>query len=614
MSLVFEARDDYDVLRHSKSLNTLLRTKDRFFSIVHSDVVRVGEGFYITSDLKITVASLRKLREKGIPLEPGLLKDIYYSALAHENAHALLFPFMTRINIVYSILYWYCRQKGIEFKHSVFNELENIVSDIFNELIIYTHGLEGAGSLPALRYYYVYLSSASVADRERLETNPVKAVFHVHNKVFASILHNKLSTPKVPNPKYISEHVYNLLYTLASLFNIEAHVKLVVMGGFSNVVSALVNQGFMNAVDSAYDVLSNWISDKKYILDEAEFEEFKRYTFPRAEKWHKTYWGYFAILTIFYRYIMEHPELIREIYVSNIDRGGDRPPPPPPDVMNEILNVASKEAKLLTPVLAEYAAKRLLSTALLTSRPKVESVMVSATAKVPWYRRPRGKLDPSSLLKPSILDWKVEVSQQVPLYRRKSLSVFNVPDKITIIIDESGSTGTPSTVLSPIVGTDTTVYDVERVTVMSLLLNVLRHADPETTLVRFSSHVEVSTKPASEIYTFLKNIDDATVMWGATNIEDAIREAVVEHVDKPANYFLLLTDMAITAQQAADIRRLILEHLTRSPVLVLAVNADIPAQLEALNTYRNIAIVSVQTVYDYPKLENAIKKLATLLK
>ena len=610
-------RDDYDVLELSKELNEKLKASDWFFSLVYSQVDRVDEGFYITPKLEIAVASLRHVKEKNIP--ESVLEDIYYAALSHENAHAIAFPFMTRMNLTYAVIHGYCKKRNIPFITSLFNNVENIISDIFNELVIYTHKLEGYKELPKLRYYYIYLPSRDVIrdyvkNRHMLEKDPVNAVFITHNVAFASLYKGKIKSPRVPNPKWLSEYLYNSIFKIAQQFRVRDHIEMFLTGTFTNTINMLIRfYDLYSAIDTVYKRIKEFIKSGNVRISGHDFWEIEQVLDnPELSNDAKQYWSYFIILASLYRYSVENPDS-RSRHMPNVDCGKGRPAPPSPDVLDNILNQIQNR-DILSPQLADYVAKRLLSAALMTPKTTFETSYRSGVTKIPWYRRPRGKIDPLSLLKPSILDWRVQVSYNVPEYRKAKSSSVGVPDVITAVIDESGSTADSTSILSPLIGVDTTVFDVERVTIMGLLYNVLQYTDtPKTTLVRFSSSTRVEEGSVRDIYNRLRDITSSEITWGGTEIEDAVEIALQHHRDKPTNYFLLATDMEISESQAKGVKDIILSEIRRSPVLILAVNADIPPVLLALNKYPNIAVVSVKNMFDYPKLESAIKKLARLI-
>jgi len=527
---------------------------------------------------------------------------------------------MTRMNLTYAVVHEYCEKRGIQFNAGVFNHVENIISDIFNELVLYEQRLGDYVLLPKLRYFYIYLPNRSeienqVSERSKLERNPIAALFTTHNLVFASLYMNKLRKPQVPEPKWFSEYIYNVLDESAERFNISEHIRYYLSGDFSRIMADLIhNHNMYEYVDKFYTQMKQLITKGHLSTSHPEFAQFEEIL--NTVKWPEIsahYWKYFIILTAFYRYAAENPEMASQcMRLPNIDTGKSRPAPPSPTILGSIFNSIGRE--LLSPELAEFVAKRLLSVALITAKPSFEEVQRTAVIKVPWYRRPRGKIDPLSLVKPSILDWKVEVSTQVPEYRKTMLSAVGVPDRVTIVIDESGSTSSSTSILSPLVGIDTSVFDVERTTIMSLLLNVMKHTDSvDVTLIRFSDSAKVEPGKIKEIYERLKNLKPHELAWGGTYIEGAIEKGIEVHTDKPYNYFLLATDMEISSSQAKMVRDLVLEKIRRSPVLILSVGNDLPPSIEKLNSYPNVAAVSVKSMLDYPKLEAAIRKLAKLL-
>lgn len=600
-----------DLFNLAKSINKRLKMESHLFSGVHSKITRVGEGFSITQLLEIEVADIEHLKKKEIHDDD--VEHVYIGALAHENAHAVIFPFMTRIDLTYSIVRLYCEEKNVKWVEPIFHDVENIISDVFNELVLVNQHIAGSEKLPKTRYLYVVKPYEKKARKILVdETNPVDALFMTHNIVFTSIYKGKIKTPLVPKPKRFSEYLYNILSKLARKLDLDKHVVSLNTGGFNGIMAPLVHMyGLFDSVDEFYTLLETKVKNPELTTeDKMTIERIIEKVPPQLE----VYWFYFIVLSSYYRYAIEHNKPpSSSTRKDNLDKGKGRPRAPSPKDAKEIVRQLTLE--LLSPALAERASKRLLNVSLLTKKPMFETTMRSGTVKVPWYRRPRGKLDPKSLTNPSILDWKVIVRTQYPDQKRSSSSSVGIPDRVTIIMDESGSTLSETAVISPLVGVDTTVYDVERVTVMSLLLNILRFDDQvPTTLVRFSDKSEVEEGTVSDIYETLRNVDEGKLLFGGTRIVSAIEEGLKRHKDKPTNYFVLMTDMAITDYETETIKRLIREKITKSPVLVLAVNSPIPKSLEQLNKYRNVAVVSVQSLADYPKLENAIKKMVNLLK
>lgn len=607
-SLVYDEderiEDDYTLLEvardmHAK-LKALLPVK------VYSKVTKVDHNFYITPNLEIAVPSVKVLFKRDIR-GAQLIRNVLAGGIVHEDGHAYLFPFMTRMNITYAIVHGYVKSRNVEWDEKLFQAVENIVSDIFNELIMYYSKIPGWNNLPETRYHYVYKDMQHGGEEV---SNPLSELLYVHSKVFSSIYLGKLREPVVPSPSTLGEHIYNILSNVAKHLDIESHAVSVNSGGLKSALAPLVFRYDMyDVVDKVYDTIEKATTGgsvdllvlKKYLVDEAP---------SRGNA--GVYWAYYTVLSALYRYAVEHPDVCKECnrYIFDLPL---RPSAPSPDIMDKIIK-AFHGTDILDPKLADYAARHLISTVLMVSRTEIETVMTTGVTKVPWYRRPRGKIDPRSLASDNILDWKVTVKTAVPESRRKAVQVKGVPDNITIIVDESGSTSAECTVISPIVGVETKVFDVERVTAMAMLYNVLRvRPDVPVNLVRFSDSPVVESGTAASIYDRLMNIRGSELQMGGTAIVSAVQKALELHRDGRTNYFILLTDMEIPYSDAEKIKKMVFRSLRLSPVLVVATNANAPKPLLELNKYENVAVVGVKTLNDYPLLEKAIYKLGKLI-
>ena len=661
-------RDDYDILELSRKLHLRLKEADYYYGFVASEVARVGDNFRISSELEIEVPSLSKVQ--WIPRKE--LPKVYLGGLAHELSHAICYPFMTHMDITYATSFGYLKSRGVKIDLPLFKRVENVVSDIFNELIIYTHDLHGSKNLADLRYYYLYLEQKDVVDelvknRAYVEASPLDALFLTHNLAFLDVYHRGRSQLPLWRPSWLSEHLYNAIYQLVSSFDILPHIEKVKFGSFAMSVGRAINAGLYDNVDKLYEELKKLVSTGKVKLQPEEFEHIKNMIVTQNRKLshiEAQYWGYYSVLLAMYRFALEQqynpgyegvgetgtvigagesskekqkpsrlpstrggdnksgegerePESRKLPSLRNIDSGDNRPDPAPEDILDDILNVMTKgyRSSLLSPELAEYAVKKLASATLLVRKPGLEAVVTAGEVREPWYRNPRGRLDPYSLLHPSsILEWKVRTPAQMPGHRKTYSPEVNIPDKITIIIDESESTGNFSQVLAPVVSLGTSVYDVERVIGMLLLYNVLRFSDQvPTALVRFSTRTKVEEGTVKDIYNWLKTANEKKLMFELTSIVEAVERAIELHRDGPTNYFLLITDMEISPEQATRIKELIFQHVRKSPVLILGVNKDIPPELVELNKQPRTVVLSVKTANDIAKIKAAVKKLAGLI-
>ena len=618
-----ELRNDYDLLRLGRSLNRKLKLSDSIVSLVHSHVAKVGEGFSIDSKLRIKVASYRLLTKLG--MKPEEFPEVYKGALLHENGHALLFPFITRYNTVLAIVHRYLKERGIPYDDRLLHAIENDISDAYNELILYRFKRTWYEYIPALCDKYVIrpqkdkIAELLKKDRPRLEARPNRALILLHNLVFSLLYNGKLKAPRIPKPRWLSDYVYNQLYKTSKSFPLEEHIEVVNTGHFNTWINIILKDGLFENIDQFYDALYTIIGDYKGELKSSELRNRVINHLSYENEYLAPYWVYFTLLAAYYRFVkdLQPPPLPIKLRL-NVDTGEDRPESPSGDVLDAIYYVIlysrGGEAPLVPPALAEYAAKRLLSETLAVAGKEVVYETEATTIKVPWYRRPRGKIDPYSMLKPSILDWRVQVKHRRYTGRKIEVArTAKLPSHITVVIDESSSTLDTVNVLSHIVGADTTRYDVERITLMSLLWNAMQYrGDVPVTLVRFATDVTVERGTIREVYERLKNMRGSDMLGGMTAIEAAVDTALRLHRDGPSNYFLLATDMEIEEEQARMILDMLSSKLRRSPILILAV-ASSAGILEDLNTRRNAAVVSVRTQADYRALEEAIRKLARVL-
>ncbi|MEM4818915.1 MAG: hypothetical protein QXQ91_01195 [Nanopusillaceae archaeon] len=598
--------DDIDLLNASRRLHE--EVKKQYPAVLHTEVAKVNSNFYITPRLEIAVPSLRVLRSRGIEAEEDVV-SVIEGGLIHEDAHAYLFPFMTRMNLTYAIVYGYAKTRGFEWNRQLFNIVENVVSDVFNELILYRLNLGRARrKLPFLRSRYVKAPEDADELAQLGVYDPIGGLLRAHNAVFSGIDRGDLREPVVEKPEFIHEQLYNVLSEVAGLLSVEDHVVGLNTGMFTSIVSPLITSyDVYEAADRLYEAIK--ASGGKPV-DIASVLKGGRELEGNA----KVYWTYYAVLSALYRYAVENiAEALQRLADETVDQPL-RPEAPPPDGLEKILNALRSEAALLDPETIDYVARLLLSSALMTAREgPVEYEETTVHVKLPWYRRPRGRLDPKSLVHESPLEWKVVAKARVP-GAAKATRTISVPDTVTIVIDESGSTSVFTSVLAPLVGVDTSVFDVERATAMSLLYNVMRYSEETAVnLVRFSTSVHVEKGTVREMYERLKRITSSELEWMGTNIVEAVEAAASIHRDSRVNYFVLITDMAIGEDDERRLHTLFTEKLKLSPLLIVSISEKQPEILSDLNRYSNVAVVNVATHRDYPKLEKAIAKLASAM-
>ena len=601
--------DDFDAIRVSRALNTLLLNTWQYR--VSTKVTRVSRNFNIDlTDLRIAIASVSTLVRRKVPNVAWV--NVYGGGLVHENAHAVFFP-SVKVNLVLSLLYKYCRSRGIEFDAKLLNRVENIVSDVINEAIVVLHRLPGYEKLLEFIWYYDLLQNP-VPPPPQVESNPPRALLRLHRWRLAQLYTGRENSLRIDKPLLPSHHVYNALLEAVEEFSIEKHWSRVTDAGFAQTLRNLIDQGLFDSIDEFFATYLSWLS-QPWAVDATTFYELLR----ASRGVDSLYRVYFTLVGGYYRILLLMKELLRELEQEMPNLDHSIPQDVPADILDDLadlLDAGEAPAVLLPPRVAEYVARRLVDAVLVARGAKAIHTQeaVSMLQKVPWYRRPRGRFDPQSLVKP-ITEWRVVVKTSVPVASRSRASVSALPDTITIVIDESGSTAKPCSVLSPVVGIETPVYDVERVTAMGLLYNVLDAGgeDVRVNLVRFSSTVRTETMNIRDAYEWFKKLSEDELEWGGTEIINAVKVALEVHRDGPLNYFILMTDMEISPAEADMVYQMVSRKLKRSPILVLAANAGVPSELQRLNSYSNAAAIGVKTVSDYSLLKQAVIKVAKLL-
>jgi hypothetical protein len=541
----------------------------------------VLEEFSIDEKLNIEIPSVKKFKALNIPEE--VYDKILDGALAHEDSHAFLFPFMKYVNNVYAIAKKYSDHAGIPFDIRVFSDTENIVSDIINEIIILNKELPGYKNLSTLTYYYIYLPSIDTFKkfekaREEIEKNPLMALWLKHRETLAK------HTPQ--QEKYFSDILYNALTSIYANFNIKRWIAQ-----SEDTFSYL---GFTQIFDTA-DKLYNIIKDKTAKTTEELLQHMLDTRNINAIA------PYLTLVLAMYRITIENntQEALKTIPTDNIKK----PEPPSPDELDKIFKYMTRR-EFLDPRILEEIAKRILHQALLTKNGTWASYETSDEIIVPWYRHPRGKIMKSTITK-NILEWKVR--KTITTIGDKKETTSATPSNITILIDESGSTSAFKDILSPITNMITTIFDIERAITMAILINTINEGGENTpvNLVRFSTNTITEKHTVKSAYERIKN--NTEPMMEETDIISAVKTAVEMHKDSQENYFILLTDMNIDDLQAKYITEK-LKSIKKSPLMLLIVGENLPEELNALKR-KNTAIINVNSFKDFKKIEDAIRTL-----
>jgi hypothetical protein len=458
----------------------------------------VLEEFSIDEKLNIEIPSVKKFKALNIPEE--VYDKILDGALAHEDSHAFLFPFMRYLNNIYAIAKKYSDHAGIPFDIRVFSDTENIVSDIINEIIILNKELPGYKNLSTLTYYYIYLPSIDTFKkfekaREEIEKNPLMALWLKHRETLAK------HTPQ--QEKYFSDILYNALTSIYANFNIKRWITQ-----SEDTFSYL---GFTQIFDTA-DKLYNIIKDKTVKTTEELLQHMLDTRNINAIA------PYLTLVLAMYRITIENntQEALKTIPTDNIKK----PEPPSPDELDKIFKYMTRR-EFLDPRILEEIAKRILHQALLTKNGTWASYETSDEIIVPWYRHPRGKIMKSTITK-NILEWKVR--KTITTIGDKKETTSATPSHITILIDESGSTSAFKDILSPITNMITTIFDIERAITMAILINTINEGGENTpvNLIRFSTNTITEKHTVKSAYERIKN--NTEPMMEETDIISAVKQ------------------------------------------------------------------------------------------
>jgi hypothetical protein len=586
--------DDLDLYLLATQIHKEHKLNSEILSLVWSKITKVDKGFSIDERLNIEIPSTKKLRALNIPEE--VYDKILDGALVHEDAHAFLFPFMRYLNNIYAIAKKYSDRAGISFDIKVFDSVENIVSDIINEIIITNAKLPGYEDLPTLTYYYIYLQNISEFEKfenERLEIekNPLQALWFKHRLT--------LIKPAQQEKEYFSDILFSTLKLIYADFDIKGWIEypeLLVLGPYI--------EGIFDLTDSLYNTINRMTTAPQKIEDAEKLESTLLGFFNNIERFNHSI-TYLMLVLALYRFIIEThmQKTLKSIPTDNIKR----PNPPSPEELDKIfLNMTDQT--FLSGDILEKIARQILKQALLTKKGVwISQSENSGEATIPWYRYPRGKLVKSTLIK-DVLEWRVR--KTIPLTTETKKFVTNLPSMITILIDESGSTDMLIDVLAPLTSMATTTFDVERAIIMSILLNTMNNGgeDIPVNLVRFSTTIIAEKCTVKTAYDKIKN--NTNPMMNETNIITAIGTAVTMHKDDHENYFILLTDMRIPNDVADIITTTLKTRIRKSPLLIIIIGEEFPKELETLKR-RNTAIINIINYKDFKKIEDAIRTLLT---
>lgn len=597
-----EILTDTDYLAFARKINKEIKINDAYLGVIFSKVKRIGENFSIDNKLNITIPPLRELAKRRI--EGEKIANVTIGGLLHENGHAAIFPFMTRYVQVLAIGNEFAKENNIPFRTDVFNNIENIISDVMNEIFLYHKSYYGRYLIDTRRLYVMpTLLNNLKLDEIRSKVTLQEVILALHTLQLAS------GTPSlfIQNPEYASELIYDLFISEHSSIDYDSRISQINGLGYSFLFKNNNMRIFEKANKLADLLIKNGNRDFK--LDNESSMILKETL--ENNNYDVTY---FVFLLASYKAVMTSNKedsslpLADELSFDSYEMKNRKVPSP--DVLSFVYKGLSQSEipPLVPPPIAKELSERLLKAVLQVSGSELpmETYSYKERVRVPWYMHPNGKIDPKSTVTRNPYDYKVIVTENRFGSKLGVVPETSLPDKIVLIIDESGSTEIDSNVLAPLIGNNTSVFDVERITSLAILKNVNDFGNVNTSLILFSDSQRIYDVDSKKAYDTLLNID--RIIGGGTEIFDAVKKGVEKLKDADRPYFILLTDMEISSSDAKNIREL-LRGIENVPLLIMAVNANVPDILLELDKKPNASCVSIRSVEDYPTLEKAIGKL-----
>ena len=208
------------------------------------------------------------------------------------------------------------------------------------------------------------------------------------------------------------------------------------------------------------------------------------------------------------------------------------------------------------------------------------------------------------------------------------IGLAGLPSRITIVLDESGSTTAVAGFNLKFAGAPIrmTVFDAETIPVISLLYhtrNLARQAghpdNARVVLFRFSDEVRpVEFDRLRDGYEYIASLGSdkkLPIMGGGTNLDRAVRDAVRTHIDDRFNFFVVVTDAEIDVKMAEDVVQMINSNVRRSPVIFIVINSQVDKRIEEIlreieeRDKRRRRVIVVRDAEDYKSIEKAVEDI-----
>lgn len=597
MSLAIARRDSLDLTRSDHALifsrKTLSEYKEQADQKTVSTKVKGVDKFYINDRLEIFIAP-----PSDIAIHDS--KGFYTGGVVHEHLHAVMFPHVSRYKSFAAVAYRYISSRGLEYNPKLLKVIDNIVSDVVNDVEAIMAGGQHHRSIAVTRLNYFVKNKRDYDDVEKNRdtfeaSQPANALIYTHYLYTAGIARGR--DPGLGND-YISEEIYSWILRGAGEA-IDRIPGYIVRGYPAREIYESAYRDGSEAADRIYRALirsgGRWSGEIENLPELSAEEKFLAVTLA--------------------------------LYAFHVKRGSE-PSKHLVSVDADHEEVSEEDAKrysgyspghgygrkgirisapTLPPEAVEEAASKILREAIGVPRPALG--IGSLNAKLPFLSYPSAPPDPSTIAKEPE-EWTVRA--RIPAVEMKRGAGFGSPSVVTIVIDGSGSTANESSLLERYIGAKSTVFDAERTIAAAMIKKMLEKGwNPQVNIVVFDSAAWNVTLPASEAYKAIRDLHPNVVpRFAGTNVFDAIRVLREIHRDGRLNCIVFMSDMLISDEEAEALKEIINRRYRNSPALIISISEDLPKEIETINRYRNAAAASVKTAEDMRKVEEAIKKIS----
>jgi len=598
LSLAIARRGSLDLLRSDHALifsrEVLSEYKEQSDQKTVSTKVKAVDKFYINDRLEIFIAP-----PSDIAIHDS--KGFYIGGVVHEHLHAVMFPHVSRYKSFAAVAYRYISSRGLEYNPKLLKVIDNIVSDVINDVEAIMAGGQHHRSIAVTRLNYFVKNKRDYEDVERNRSSfeasqPANALIYTHYLYTAGIARGR--DPGLGND-YISEEIYS--WILRGAGEAVSRIPEYIVRGYPvREIYESAYRGGSEAADRIYRALirsgGRWSGEIESLPELSAEEKFLAVT-----------------LALYAFHVKRGSEPSKHLVSVDADHE---------EVSEEDAKRYSSyspghgggsisiRAPVLPPEAIEEAASKILREAIGVPRPALG--IGSLNAKLPFLSYPSAPPDPSTIAKEPE-EWTVRA--RIPAVEMKRGAGFGSPSVVTIVIDGSGSTAYGSDLLERYIGAKSTVFDAERAIAAAMIKRMLEKGwNPQVNIVVFDSIAWAVSMQASEAYRAIRDLYPNVVPhFAGTNVFDAIRALREIHRDGKLNCIVFMSDMLISDEEAEALKEIINRRYRNSPALIISISTDLPKEIEAINRYRNAAAASVKTAEDMRKVEEAIKKISGIL-